>query len=759
MALARAHDVLPVAIVLDLPERVCHERNQQRNDRSFGPHVIRNQKSQLHRGLRGLKREGFRNITVLRSTEEVEAAAVTRARMWTDRKDEHGPFDIIGDIHGCHGELQELLAKLGYIRASKGDHLAHPEGRSAIFLGDLVDRGPDSPGVLRTVMAMVRAGAALCVPGNHDVKLLKKLRGRDVKLTHGLAETVAQMEAEPPEFHEQVAAFIDGLVSHCVLDDGRLVVAHAGLKEAYHGRASGRVREFCLYGESTGEIDAYGLPVRADWASEYRGRATVVYGHTPTLEAEWINRTICLDTGCVFGGALTALRYPENDVVQVAARKVYYEPVRPLADEGKSASQPKARPYHDLLDIGDVQGKRVIETRLARTVTVQEENAAAALEVMSRFAVDPRWLIYLPPTMSPSETAAEGDHLEHPREAFQYFRAQGVSEVVCQEKHMGSRAVLVVCRDVEAAQQRFGMADARAGVITTRTGRPFFHDAELEAGVLERVQGALDRSGFWETHGTKWVCLDAEILPWSAKAEELLRSQYAAVGAAATASLGEAADLLAQAVARGAGDPGLAQHTAARAEMAQGFVTAYQQYCWKVEAVDDLQVAPFHLLASEGRVHIDRDHSWHMETLGQICAQGEGFLKATATRRVDLSDEGDQAQAIAWWTDLTAQGGEGIVIKPLDWVQRGKKGLVQPALKCRGREYLRIIYGPEYTSEQHLERLRKRGLGRKRSLALREFALGIEALQRFVDGEPLHRVHECVFGVLALESEPVDPRL
>ena len=391
--LAREHDVLPVAIVLNLPEKICHDRNQSRPDRSFGPHVTRQQSQQLRKSLRSLKREGFRYIAVLTSAEEVEAAEVVRNRLWTNKRHEAGPFDIIGDVHGCFDETVLLLRELGYqVQDEESTPMAkHPEGRRAIFVGDLVDRGPKSPAVLRLVMAMVREGTALCVPGNHDIKLKRKLDGRDVRLTHGLAETMQQLESESSEFIEEARTFIDGLVSHFVLDDGKLVVAHAGMKEEFQGRASGRVREFALFGESTGETDEYGLPVRYNWAADYRGRARVVYGHTPVPSAEWLNGTICIDTGCVFGGSLTALRYPENELVSVPAAKMYYEPVKPL---GGTAAEVEERPYNDVLDISDVQGKRIITTRIRGTVTVREENAAAALEVMSRFAADPRLCVW-----------------------------------------------------------------------------------------------------------------------------------------------------------------------------------------------------------------------------------------------------------------------------------------------------------------------------------------------------------------------------
>ena len=325
--LAKEHDVLPVAIVLDLPERVCVDRNAARADRQFGSHVIRRQRDQLRRGVRGLGKEGFRGVHVLRSEADVASALVARTRLYNDLRDQTGPFDVIGDVHGCRAELQTLLADLGYQLSLDDQGRAvgarHPGGRRAIFVGDLVDRGPDTPGVLRLVMSMVRDGDALCVPGNHEAKLLRAIRGADVRITHGLAESLAQLGGEPAEFQAEVESFLDGLISHYVLDGGKLVVSHAGLTERLHGRASGRVREFCLYGQTTGETDEFGLPVRYPWASDYRGKAMVLYGHTPVPEPEWVNGTMCLDTGCVFGGRLTALRYPERELVCVPAARVF----------------------------------------------------------------------------------------------------------------------------------------------------------------------------------------------------------------------------------------------------------------------------------------------------------------------------------------------------------------------------------------------------------------------------------------------------
>jgi protein phosphatase len=729
-----------VAVVFDLPARLCEERNRSRVDRQVPPHAVFQQRSQLERSLRDLQKEGFRRVFILRSPEEIEAVTFERERLWPDRRDDAGPFDIIGDIHGCADELEELLGRLGY---SDG---RHPEGRKVVFLGDLVDRGPRVPDVLRMAMDMVKAGTAVCVPGNHDDKLKRYLQGKKVRIAHGLEQSIEQIEDHPAAFRARVLGFLDGLVSHYVLDGGRLVVAHAGMKREMQGRASGRVRDFALYGETTGESDEFGLPVRYNWAADYRGSATVVYGHTPVHRPEWLNNTINIDTGCVFGGELTALRYPELELVSVPARRTYRESKRPFKVDPELTAQQRQDELLDLDDVIGKMGKRIIQTRLRGEVTVREENATAALEVMSRFAADPRWLIYLPPTMSPSETADEPGYLEHPAQAFAHFRRERIAKVICQEKHMGSRAVVIVCRDEDAARRRFGVTGDGFGICLTRTGRRFF-EGEMEAPFLAMVRDAVDRSGLWEELATDWLCLDAELMPWSAKAQELIRDQYATAGAAARGALPAAVAVLEQARLD------LADRFRTRLDLAARYEKAYRRYSWPIDSVADLRLAPFHLLASEGAVHVDKDHLWHMSMVARL------GLTPTRHRVVDLADPESEAEAVRWWEEMTEAGGEGMVIKPLDFLAEGRKGLAQPALKCRGREYLRIIYGPEYTLPENLERLRSRGLAAKRSLALRELALGVEALERFVAREPLRRVHECVFGILALESEPVDPRL
>src|SRR5450432_3959407 len=608
--LAREYHVLPVAIVLNLPERLCHDRNQSRPDRDFGPHVVRNQSQQLRKSLRGLEREGFRHVFVLSSVEEVDAAVIERQPLWNNRKQEHGPFDIIGDIHGCCDELEQLLAKLGYAKNEKNTY-QHPDGRKVVFVGDLVDRGPRIPETVRVVKDMVDSGHAFCVPGNHDIKFMRAIRGKKVQITHGLGDSLDQFkiyDEQNSAYSRSAAESVYKLLSHYVFDYGKLVVAHAGMKEEMQGRGAGKVRDFALYGETTGETDDFGLPVRYNWAADYRGRAMVVYGHTPVAEPEWLNRTINIDTGCVFGGKLTALRYPEKEIVSVPALKTYYEPARPFLPKEEAAPLSAQQQLYDLLDIDDVLGKRIISTRLHHNITIREENATAALEIMSRFAANPKWLIYLPPTMSPSETTAREGLLEHPDEALAYYRHEGAGNVVCEQKHMGSRAVVIICRDEETARKRFGIIDEGIGICYTRTGRKFFNDSKLEHDFLARLHAALTSAGFWEELNTSWVCLDCELMPWSAKAQELLRQQYASTGAAARSALPDAIAALETASIHNSALTPLLEKYRERLTMAEQYVAAYRNYCWPVNSLDDLSLAPFHILATEGMVHANKNH-------------------------------------------------------------------------------------------------------------------------------------------------------
>lgn len=259
--------------------------------------------------------------------------AFVMARSPTDRSDDRGPFDVVGDVHGCLDELIHLVVALGYrveggeTSGGRGYSVSHPQGRRLVFVGDLADRGPDAVGAISFARDACASGAALCVIGNHDAKLLMHLAGKRASMNHGFPETAAAVDAEAVAWRVRTLAFLEGLPSHLVLDGGDLVVSHAGCPAFLQGKDSDAVTSFCMYGLKTGLVDECGRPVRGDWAADYRGRALVVHGHTPVAAPQWggEGRVLCIDTGCCFGGALTALRWPERELVSVPALRAYAE--------------------------------------------------------------------------------------------------------------------------------------------------------------------------------------------------------------------------------------------------------------------------------------------------------------------------------------------------------------------------------------------------------------------------------------------------
>ncbi len=756
--LCKKHHVLNVAIVLDTSQGTAKKRNAEREDRNISNRIINRQHQQFQHSIKNLQKEGFRAIHKIRP-EDLDDLVIEREKLYNNKKHEKSPLDFIGDVHGCFDELCSLLEKLGYSIETHEDQelnygysVSHPEDRKAVFVGDLTDRGPLSNKVLRLVMSMVKTEVAYCVSGNHDFKLAKKLGGKSVSLTHGLAETMEQLEGESEAFIEEAHLFLKKLTSHYIFDEGRVLVAHAGLREKYHGRASGKIRSLCMFGEVNGEKDEYGMPIRYNWAKEYTGDCMVIYGHTPVLEAEWYNNTIDIDTGCVFGGKLTALRYPEKEIISVPALETYAEASKPMG------SIIEREEDNGMVNIEDVTGQRVISTSLMGNLKIKEENSISALETMTRFAINPKWLTYLPPTMSPSATSKLEGYLEHPKEALEYFEENEVQKIVCQEKHMGSRAIITVCQDKESAKNRFGADENEIGIIYTRNGRKFFDNKHVEQQLLTRIQTALSKSGFWKKFKTQWVTLDCEIMPWSSKAQGLLQSQYGATGTASRLALQSVQTLMKKAKNRSLEVNDLANEIDEKLENTQKFTEAYRHYCWSVHSLDDYRIAPFHILATEEKVHTDKNHEWHMQQIHSFC-EFDNILQATNYKVINLESGEQKQEAIDWWLELTEKGGEGLVFKPYDFITYNGRTMIQPAIKCRGREYLRIIYGAEYTTNKNLEKLKNRSLKGKRSLALREFALGMEAINRFVSCQAIRKVHEAVFGVMALESEIIDPRL
>ncbi|MFK7987462.1 MAG: metallophosphoesterase [Sandaracinaceae bacterium] len=555
------------------------------------------------KGLR-LDKEGFEVRRL-----EAPVDGLVRERPESHRHDDTGPFDIIGDVHGCADELRALLAALGYALDEHDVHI-HPGGRRALFLGDLVDRGPDAVGALRIAMRMVDAGRALCIEGNHEAKLIRKLRGKAVKLDHGLDRTWAQFESEAPTFHTAALAFLEGLPHHLVLDGGRLVCAHAGLAEALHGRQSGRVRSFALYGDTTGESDPDGLPVRRDWAGRYRGAAAVIYGHTPVSQALWRNGTLCIDTGCVFGGELTALRWPERELVRVPATRTHYPPPRPLAP-------PPALPR--------LEGALEVVPWEGALVRVSAEDVARATAQLASGDVLPSALVYLPSDSVPTAPDLSA--------ALTEFRDAGAGEALVREvRGAVAFAALLVRPETTLAPVAW---DAAGRALVDATDR------------AHSWSQAAEDTGLFEALATDWV------------------------------------------VVEGTGDP------------------------------DRAAFAPHLLLASEGRLHVDRNRSQHLVSLRELGADPPEW------REVHLADQASWDAAARW-----AEGRE-IGVSPLRFCTKDD---VPHALRVASAEVPHVGARPGK---------------RRRWRAARRHRMGIEALRRHAQGLPLGRVRECLVAVLA----------
>lgn len=760
IALARKQHLNVYGIVFDLPEPVMLERHALRTDRKFGPGIIQRQRQLLHAGMGGLQHEGFTQLYLLRSEAEVQHTQVVRERLLPDKREERGPFDIIGDVHGCFEELCKLLEKLGYrIHSSPSDghgpcfHVTHPEARRVIFLGDIIDRGPGIVPCLRLVMDMVLAGRAICLLGNHEAKLIRKLEGRDVKLKHGLEQTVEELAKTSPDFQARLLHFLEKLPAHALLDGGRLVVAHAGMKEHYIGRLGEKVRSFALFGDTTGEVDSYGLPVRNDWAQGYQGRALVVYGHTPTLEVRFVNNTVCVDTGCVFGGQLSALRYPEKELVSVRAAQVYFTPRRPLETTTPRPVAPWRLALEDTL-----HKEPLLVPMLSTPLVLSPSVMQPTLELLSRFCVDPRWLITLPPTMSPPDWSARPDWLERPEEAFAFYQVQKLEEVICQEKHQGLRCLMVVCEQPGVAVERFGLGTPSWGRMYTRLGRPILTSPELEQETLRRLSQGLKEAGIFEALSSSWVLLDGELVNWNRRRETVWGSALPHTLQAGLTGMGRGLELLAQAQARGVPVERLELSMRTRRQALESLEQVLRLR-FPDGQEERVQLAPFHLLASEGAVHLDKTHVWHMEQLTMLCQVLPELCRPTRWWRVRLDDTQSLEDIIGWWEKASAWGEGGMIVKPIPFLPEAERGRMQPALKVRGREALRVSCGPEYTLPVTLERLKRRHVGGRRGLALREMALSVEALRRFVRREPLRRVHEVVSALLALKAESLDPRL
>ncbi|MBU5353501.1 polynucleotide kinase-phosphatase [Paenibacillus barcinonensis] len=750
--LARKAHVPVIAVVLDVPEQELLERDDQRKH-PRGRQRVKQQVQQFRRTLRSIRDEGFDASYILKHPYPVSFVRTANPLMI----DMGTGIDIIGDIHGCYEEMMELIHRLGYVDEQGDGMLRHPEGRKLVSVGDVSSRGPESLKCLLFWQQHCAAGLAYMVDSNHGWKIARYLDGRDVTLSHGDERVEAELlqleqvqgSAAAKQVRESLKHFLLEAPSHLVFTRNgvrQVVVAHAGIRDHFIGKQSRRIQDYCRYGDVEG-TDEKGRPVRKDWYVDHNSGECIVWGHDPRPYPMIVNDTVNIDQGVVFGGMLTAWRMPERESVSVTAKQDYARDAdSPLKRwEQQRFAPPNIRKFKDGF---------TVQTESRLNVTVQGELAQTALDTFSHYTVPLEELVYIPPTMSPppGECSVEG-YMEHPQDAFRYYRSQGVTRMVAEKKHMGSRAVLLLFRDEQAAIQRVGRP--LLGSIVTRTGRAFF-DPTTEQEVLARLHADLIAGGYFDRHQTEFVLLDAEIVPWNLKARELIASQYAHVAEAALMDRSVVKDKIREAANAGRNVADWLQETEVKLENARTFRDVFQYYCWDVNDIGDISIAPFHTLAHSTGTFWEKTHEWHMEQnreLAQMCA-----LIIETEYRV-IADEADDEEIIRWWEDITAEGHEGIVIKPETF--RSWKGgrMIQPAMKVRGRAYLHIIYGMDYLAPEHISRLRKRKTSKKERHALLESALGMEGVERFVHGESIERIHECVLAALSLESERVDPRL
>ncbi|MDK8191428.1 polynucleotide kinase-phosphatase [Paenibacillus sp. UMB7766-LJ446] len=750
--LARKAHVPVIAVVLDIPEKELLERDAQR-EYPRGRQRVKQQVQQFKRTLRAIREDGFDANYVLKHPEDISFVRTSNPLII----DMGTGIDIIGDIHGCYEEMMELILRLGYVDKDGSGLYHHPEGRKLVSVGDVTSRGPESLKCLLFWQRNCASGLAYMIDSNHGWKIGRYLDGRDVTLSHGdehVEAELIQLEQEQgkemaQKVRTELRAFLLDAPSHLIFSRNgvrQVVVAHAGIRDHFIGKQSKRIQDYCRYGDVEG-TDEHGRPIRKDWYVDHASGECIVWGHDPHPYPTIVNDTINIDQGVVFGGMLTAWRMPEREAISVPAKQDYAEdPDSPLKRwERRRFAPPNLRKFKEGF---------TVQTGSRMDVSIHSEVAKTAIDTFSHFTVPLEELVYIPPTMSPPPTTSsiEG-YLEHPKDAFQYYRSQGVTRMVAEKKHMGSRAIVLLFRDEQVAEKRIGRPTL--GNIVTRTGRSFF-DRTTEKNVLLRLHTDLIAAGYFDRHQTEFVLLDAEIVPWNLKARELISSQYAHVAEASLMDRELVLRKLHDAEAAGRNVEEWLQDTERKLANARTFRDVFQKYCWDVKNIGDIRIAPFHTLAHSTGAFWDQTHEWHMEQNREFARMSTMMME---TEYRVITSSADEEEVIRWWDEITAEGHEGIVIKPETFRVWNANKMIQPAIKVRGRAYLHIIYGMDYLAPENLSRLSKRKTSKKERHALMESALGMEGIERFVRMEPVERIHECVLATLALESEPVDPRL
>ena len=744
--LGKSQHVPVIALVFEEPLDYLLARDALRQQ-PRGEQRLQQQYKTFRAHLKSIRHEGFQVVHTIDTATNIQ---LEPSPLYVDIGQ---GVDFIGDIHGCYDEMLSLITQLGYEK--QGDVYRHPQGRKLVSLGDIMSRGPRSLDALAFWHRQLAANEGYMIDSNHGWKVARWLNGQNVSMQHGDELLVEEFEAYEQQYgteqtaalKKQYAAMLLAAPSHYIFtENGQpvLVATHAGIRDRYIGKQSRRISDFCRYGDVQGTHDN-GRPIRGEWYAQYSSPLTVIWGHEPKLEPMQTNHTINIDQGCVFGGKLTAYRYPEKTFHFARALANYAgEHNNPLTEQRKKT--------FPLLQLNDYVNGFTVETGFSQSIRIDAARAQAALDLVSHATLPPAQLIMIPPTMSPTPHPSPlAEYLEHPQQAFDYYEKHGVTTMIAQKKHMGSRALLFIAKNKEVTK---AMCQRDAiGFVTTRTGRAFFEEP-LMTELCEAIHAELMEKNYFEQHQTDYVLLDAEILPWNVKADRLIDQQYATVGDAALLDRTHLWQKLRQ--RNVANTENWAAEYSEYVRNAARFDAVYKNYIWPTKQLAGIQIAPFHLLAHSNRSFFDETHAWHMEQAAALAENSQLFIE---TEYRLMNSASDQQHVIQWWEDMTAIGHEGIVVKPAHFMTKHNDLFVQPAIKVRGREYLRIIYGMDYTAPSQLEKLKQRNVKHKMRNAMKEFLLSMEAVNRFVANESNARVFECVLASLALESEPIDPRL
>lgn len=745
--IAKRHHVPVQALILTTPKDQLLARDSLRENPRGHKRVLQ-QLNTFKYELKTIKKEPFANIITVQD-EEVE---IIRKPNELTLEIENG-FDIIGDIHGCYDEMLMLVKELGY--EQQNDVYVHPAGRRLISVGDIMSRGPKSIETMQFWLKQIDAGLSYMTDSNHGWKIARWLGGQTLALNHG-DELVEQEFAEYTKVHGieaaeelkgRLASMLLKAPSHYILTKDTItkaVVTHAGIKDHYIGKQSKGISDFCRYGDIQ-QTDRSSKPVRGDWFTQHKTSELIIWGHDVKVQPFKANRTINIDQGAVFGGKLTAFQYPEQTFVSVKASENYAGTLdNPIIEaKNKRFSPPNVTQFSNGF---------TVHTSKDEQITIPKENALAAMDTFSHYTLPLEQVIYIPPTMSPTpQTSALADYLEHPIEAFHYYKKNGITKMIAEKKHMGSRAVIFIAKNKEVARELINSDSL--GYITTRTGRAFF-EQEQQQRMVAKIHAELLAKNYFEQFNTTFVLMDAEILPWNLKAHRLIDQQYETVAENAVMDRQKLIEKLK--ITEHVDVTSWLEEYTHKYKNAVRFDAVFKNYCWPTNELVGIQIAPFHILAHSSSTNFHQPHSWHMQ-MNALLAENSSLFIATEYRLIE--SEQDEQEIINWWQNMTENGHEGIVIKPFDFLAHHKGKLLQPAIKVRGREYLRIIYGMDYTDETIMKRLKQRNPSRKMKNALLEFKLGLEGISRFVGLESSTRVHECALATLALESDPIDPRL